>query len=125
MTVVCRVCERELTDPTSRALGIGPVCERNNRPQPTGIAPQQLTLETLVPDLPEVRLTCISPEAAAAVVAEHADYFGAGPSNTVRQDGTSVVIRYFDKRWPLDIADWAGEQGHATDHDAAAVIAQL
>ncbi|HET6691725.1 MAG TPA: hypothetical protein VFG74_12760 [Miltoncostaeaceae bacterium] len=76
-------------------------------------------------DLPEVRLTCTSPAAAAAVVAEHDGYFGAGPSNTVRQDGTEVVIRYFDKRWPLDIADWAGEQGHATDHDAATVIAQL
>lgn len=73
----------------------------------------------------EIRLTCISPEAAAAVVQEHDDYFGAGPSNTVRQDGTHVVIGYFDKRWPLDIADWAGEQGHASDSDAARVIAQL
>lgn len=72
-----------------------------------------------------VRLTCLSPEAAAAVVTEHADYFGAGPSNTVRQDGEHVVIDYFDKRWPLDIAEWAAEQGHATDINAARVIAQL
>jgi hypothetical protein len=75
--------------------------------------------------MPEIRLTCLSPADAAMVVAEHANYFGAGPSNTVRQDAADVVIDYFDKRWPLDIADWAGEQGHATDTEAARVIAQL
>ena len=73
----------------------------------------------------ETRLTCLSEENAAAVVAEHADYFGAGPSNTVRQDGNAVVIDYFDKRWPLDIADWASEQGHASDSAAARVIGDL
>ncbi|MEU2111850.1 hypothetical protein [Streptomyces sp. NPDC019507] len=73
----------------------------------------------------QVRLTCISPDAAAAVVGEHADYFGAGASNTVRQDGAVVVIDYFDKRWPLDIAEWAGEMGHASDSAAASVIARL
>lgn len=75
--------------------------------------------------MPETRLTCLTPEAAAAVVDEHNDYFGAGPSNTVHQDGNEVVIGYFDKRWPLDIAEWAGEQGHASDSAAAAVIARL
>lgn len=70
----------------------------------------------------EIRLTCISEASAAAVVAEHADYFGAGPSNTVKQDGAQVVIDYFDKRWPLDIAEWAFEQGHAHDDEAARVI---
>jgi hypothetical protein len=75
--------------------------------------------------MPEIRLTCLTPDHAAAVVAEHTDYFGAGPSNTVRQDHADVVIDYFDKRWPLDIADWAGEQGHASDSDATRVIAQL
>ncbi|MGR6922606.1 hypothetical protein ACU635_50845 [[Actinomadura] parvosata] len=73
--------------------------------------------------MPEVRLHCISAASAAAVVREHADYFGAGPSNTVRQDGAVVVIDYFDARWPVDIAEWAFEQGHAHDHDAAQVIA--
>jgi hypothetical protein len=73
----------------------------------------------------EARLACLSEDAAAAVVAEHADYFGAGPSNTVRQDGAVVVIDYFDKRWPLDIAEWAAEQGHASDSAAAGVIAGL
>lgn len=73
----------------------------------------------------EIRLTCLTDAGAAAVVAEHADYFGAGPSNTVRQDGTDVVIGYFDKRWPLDIAEWACENGHATDSAAARVIGSL
>lgn len=73
----------------------------------------------------QVRLTCLTPEAAAAVVDEHADYFGAGASNTVRQDGAVVVIDYFDKRWPLDIAEWAGEMGHASDTAAALVMRQL
>lgn len=75
--------------------------------------------------MPETRLTCVNTAAAAAVVAEHADYPGAGPSNTVHADGRDVVINYYDKRWPLDIADWAAEQGHASDSAAAAVIAAL
>ncbi|MGK5733195.1 hypothetical protein [Streptomyces sp. URMC 124] len=75
--------------------------------------------------MPEIRLSCISPDAAAAVVDEHADYFGAGPSNTVRQDGADLVIDYFDKRWPLDITEWAAEQGHASDSSAAFVISHL
>ncbi|TDD31669.1 hypothetical protein E1287_25755 [Actinomadura sp. KC06] len=73
----------------------------------------------------EIRLTCLTEAAAAAVVAEHADYFGAGPSNTVRQDGATVVIDYFDKRWPLDVAEWAFEQGHAAEAEAASVIGAL
>lgn len=75
--------------------------------------------------MPNTRLTCLTPGDAEKVIAEHADYFGAGPSNTVRQDGTDVVIDYFDKRWPLDIAEWAAEQGHASDTAAAHVIAGL
>jgi hypothetical protein len=42
----------------------------------------------------EIRLTCLSPENAEAVVAEHVDYFGAGRHNTVRQDGAQVVIDF-------------------------------
>lgn len=75
--------------------------------------------------MPEIRLTCLTPDDAAAVVAEHVDYFGAGKSNTVHQDAAHVVIEYFDKRWPLDIAEWAAEQGHASDDAAALVIAGL
>lgn len=75
--------------------------------------------------MPQTRLTCLTPNDAEKTVAEHADYFGAGASNTVHQDGADVVIDYYDKRWPLDIAEWAAEQGHATDNAAAAVIAGL
>jgi hypothetical protein len=73
--------------------------------------------------VPEIRLTCLSPADAAAVVTE-----GTRPGDTVhtvRQDGADVVIGYADPRWPLDVADWAGEHGHASDKHAAHVIAQL
>ncbi|MFF5186438.1 hypothetical protein ACFY30_22125 [Streptomyces sp. NPDC000345] len=73
--------------------------------------------------MPETRLTCLSPKDAAAVVEE-----GTRPGDTVhtvRQDGATVVIGYFDKRWPLDVADWAAENGHASDSAAARVIAAL
>lgn len=73
--------------------------------------------------MPEVRLTCISPDAAAAVVEE-----GTRPGDTVhtvRQDGAQVVIGYHDPRWPMDVADWAFENGHAHDDDAARVIGSL
>ncbi|MEV5942707.1 hypothetical protein [Streptomyces sp. NPDC051994] len=73
--------------------------------------------------MPETRLVCISAEAAAAVVAEATR---PGDSiHTVWQDGATVVIGYQDLRWPLDVADWAGEHGHAHDDDAARVIAGL
>jgi hypothetical protein len=73
--------------------------------------------------MPEIRLTCLSPEDAAAVT-EEATRLG-DTTHTVRRDGSQVVIGYFDKRWPLDVADWAGENGHASDSAAARVIAQL
>jgi hypothetical protein len=73
----------------------------------------------------ETRLVCLSEESAATVADAYADPFGDNPSNTVRQDGAEVVIDYFDKRWPLDIAEWAAEQGHASDADAARVIGGL
>jgi hypothetical protein len=73
--------------------------------------------------MPETRLTCLTPEDAAAVV-EEATRPG-DTVHTVRQEGAVVVIGYFDKRWPLDVADWAGENGHASDSAAARVIAGL
>ncbi|MGY4902534.1 hypothetical protein [Streptomyces sp. 900116325] len=68
----------------------------------------------------EIRLTCISPESAAAVVAE-----ATRPGDlvhTVAQDGSQVVIGYADLRWPMDVAEWAHVNGHAHDEDAARVI---
>jgi hypothetical protein len=73
----------------------------------------------------EARLECLPGGHAEMVIAEWVDYFGAGRSNTVRQDGDTVVIGYFDKRWPMDIAEWAAEQGHASDEAAARVIGGL
>ena len=71
----------------------------------------------------EIRLTCLSEDDAAAVVAE-AERPG-DTVHTVRQDGADVVIGYFDKRWPLDVADWAYENGHACDEAAAHTIGRL
>jgi hypothetical protein len=71
----------------------------------------------------ETRLACLSPADAAAVVAEATR--PGDPDHTVRQDGGTVVIGYYDLRWPMDVADWAFEHGHAHDDDAAAVIAGL
>ncbi|MEV7675060.1 hypothetical protein [Streptomyces sp. NPDC088752] len=73
--------------------------------------------------MPETRLTCISPEAAAAVVGEATR--PGDTVHTVRQDGCDVVIGYHDPRWPLDVADWAFSNGHAHDDDAARTIASL
>ncbi|MFE5871619.1 hypothetical protein ACFQ6V_23645 [Streptomyces roseifaciens] len=70
--------------------------------------------------MPEIRLTCISPESAAAVV-EEATRPG-DTVHTVRQDGTRVVIGYHDLCWPMDVAEWAHENCHAHDDDAARVI---
>ena len=71
----------------------------------------------------ETRLVCLDEEHAKAVI-EEATRPG-DTVHTVRREGKVVVIGYFDKRWPLDVADWAGENGHCTDHQAARVIAGL
>ncbi|WP_424891831.1 hypothetical protein [Streptomyces sp. XH2] len=74
--------------------------------------------------MPEIRLTCISPESAAAVVKEVTRPTHRGNvAHTVRQDGTHVVIGYYDWRWPRDVAKWAHENGHAHEVDVARVIA--
>lgn len=70
----------------------------------------------------KISLKCVSREAAEAVHLEHKDYFGAGKSNNVELDGENVVIEFFDKRWPVDIAEYAAEQGFASDSEAARVI---
>ncbi|MFI2078602.1 hypothetical protein [Streptomyces triculaminicus] len=73
--------------------------------------------------MPEIRLTCISPASAAAVVEDASRPTRRGDmAHTVRQDGTHVVIGYYDLRWPMNVAEWAHENGHAHDDDAARVI---
>lgn len=76
--------------------------------------------------MPTARLTCVTPEAAKDVLAEWRLW--GGPNNIVRYDEETpdvVIIDYVDKRYPLDVADWAFENGHAHDDDAARVIAGL
>ena len=70
-----------------------------------------------------VQLKCLDAKAAAAVVAEWSSCGGA--DNTVQQAGDRVRISYFDKRYPLDVAEWAFENDHAHDADAARVIGSL
>lgn len=73
--------------------------------------------------MPRVTLACVSAEDARIVAAE-ADR-PSDPDHRCREDGSNVVITYYDKRYPLDVADWAFNAGHASDADAASVIAQL
>jgi len=68
------------------------------------------------------RLECVSPE-SAKTVAEEADI--PGTDQRARAEGSVVVLEYFDKRYPLDVADWAFQSGHASDRAAADVIARL
>jgi hypothetical protein len=67
------------------------------------------------------RLNCPN-RAAAAVVARQADSPG---THRAVASGATVVLSYVDKRYPLDVADWAFKHGHADDAAAAAVIGAL
>lgn len=71
------------------------------------------------------RLRCISPEAAAAVVAEADPHIAGDTVHTATQDGDHVIIGYADLRWPMDVAEWAHVNGHAHDDDAAQVISNV
>ena len=70
----------------------------------------------------KTRLQCLSPESAGAVAAE-ADL--PGQAHRARTEGSTVVLTYSDKRYPLNVAEWAFEHGHADDSAAAAVIGGL
>lgn len=67
-----------------------------------------------------VRLKCLDAEHAAAVVEE-----ATRPGDTVHTvalDGDHVSIGFWNPRWPMDVAEWAHENGHAHDDDAARCI---
>lgn len=70
----------------------------------------------------QTRLECVSTEAARKVAAE-ADQ--PSQNHRARADGSVVVLSYFNKRYPLDVADWAFQNGHASDEAAANVIGRL
>ena len=71
----------------------------------------------------EVALTCVSAE-DARIVAAAADRPG-DPDHRCREDGNMVRITYHDKRYPLDVADYAFQTGHASDAETANMIALL
>lgn len=68
------------------------------------------------------RLACLSP-ASAAAVAEAAK--GHEPYQCAYAADAVVVLTYTDKRYPLDVAEWAFDNGHASDDAASAMIAAL
>lgn len=69
-----------------------------------------------------VTLCCLSSDSAQAVATE-ADL--PEQNHRARADGTTVKLSYFDKRYPLNVAGWAFDHGHASDAAASAVIAGL
>lgn len=70
----------------------------------------------------EIRLECLSGESALAVAAE-ADL--PEQRHRARADGTAVILTYFDKRYPLNVAQWAQANGHASDTAAGQLIGRL
>ncbi|MEU6346823.1 hypothetical protein ABZ883_38430 [Streptomyces sp. NPDC046977] len=73
--------------------------------------------------MPTTRLLCRSEKSAAAVVA-----MGQQPADfeyTIDHRGPVVLIGYRSALWPLDIAEWAALEGHATDQAAAHLITTL
>ncbi|MEU6347463.1 hypothetical protein ABZ883_41795 [Streptomyces sp. NPDC046977] len=73
--------------------------------------------------MPKTRLKCRSPRSAAVVV--KVGELPADSHHTVRQDGAEVIIKYRSALWPLDVAEWAALEGHASDKAAARVMARL
>lgn len=67
-----------------------------------------------------ITLKCLTPTSAKRVVEEFPGQ--GGDDNTMHLVGNRVEIRYFDKRWPLDIANWAFTEGLASDSDSGKVI---
>lgn len=71
-------------------------------------------------------LICCDEIAALEVVTEWEQYGGQANTVTVNAARPDVVdIEYFDKRYPLDVASWAFENGQASDGAAARVIGSL
>ncbi|MFD3450769.1 hypothetical protein ACFWVC_01170 [Streptomyces sp. NPDC058691] len=73
--------------------------------------------------MPKTRLKCRNSRSAAAVV--EVGQLPADSHHTVRQDGRKVIIKYHCSLWPLDVAEWAALEGHASDKAAARVMARL
>jgi hypothetical protein len=67
------------------------------------------------------RLDCIS-DSAARAVAREADRPGAHRAVAF---GSRVFISWFDKRYPMDVAEWAFENGYCDDDSAGSLIGRL
>ena len=83
------------------------------------------------PQVPRIQYVADTetPEHAAYIASMHpgvalavADWLG---THRAVAYGRYVFISYFDKRYPMDVAGWAFEHGHAADDAASAVIAGL
>lgn len=70
--------------------------------------------------MPQIRLQCLDVQHAQAV-AEELTRPGDEHHN-VHQDGTRVAITYDDIRWPMDVAEWAFDNGHCHDDQASRVV---
>lgn len=70
-----------------------------------------------------VTLICLDAESARKVYNEA--HRPGDKVHNVELDGKNIRIKYFDKRWPLDVAEWAADNAHASDSAAARVIASL
>lgn len=77
-------------------------------------------------------LTCLSSDAARAVAREadrpgtnRASVFGAFAFGGGEASARIVYLSYCDKRFPLDVAEWAFNNGHCADSAAGDVIARL
>ncbi|QPL14445.1 hypothetical protein SEA_EHYELIMAYOE_128 [Streptomyces phage EhyElimayoE] len=75
----------------------------------------------------EVRLTCLTEDAAEDVVrrCDEVPKERLGETHSARREGNIVVISYTNKLWPFDIADMASDLGAADDAEVAKVIACL
>lgn len=70
----------------------------------------------------QVTLQCRSLEDARAVAIEASRDDGM---HSARSEDDRVILTYYDKRYPLDVAEWAFNNGHCDDSAAGDVIERL
>jgi len=70
-----------------------------------------------------ITLVCLDEKSAKAVYDEA--HRPGDKHHDVELDGKNIRIKYFDKRWPLDVAEWAADNCFASDSAAARVIGGL
>lgn len=75
----------------------------------------------------EVRLTCLTEEAAEDIVKRCAEVpkERLGETHSARREANVVIISYTNKLWPYDIVDMASDLGATDDAEAGRVLACL